>query len=112
KSLRSRHYGVDIANAIGTPILAVTDGTVAEAGSATGFGLWVRLQHDDGTITVYGHVDSYSVHEGQPVGAGEQIARMGNRGESTGPHLHFEVWVNGRKIDPEPWLAQRSILLK
>ena len=106
------HYGVDIANRIGTPILAVTDGTVIEAGPASGFGLWVRIQHDDGTVSVYGHVDSFSVHEGQRVKAGEQIARMGNRGYSTGPHLHFEIWdATGRKLNPAPWLADRGISL-
>jgi murein DD-endopeptidase MepM/ murein hydrolase activator NlpD len=106
------HYGVDIANRIGTPILAVTDGTVIEAGPASGFGLWVRIQDDDGTISVYGHVDSFNVHEGQRVSAGEQIARMGNRGNSTGPHLHFEIWdASGRKMTPQPWLADRGITL-
>lgn len=106
------HYGVDIANRIGTPILAVTDGTVIEAGPASGFGLWVRIQHADGTVSVYGHVDSFSVHEGQQVKAGEQIARMGNRGYSTGPHLHFEIWdATGKKMNPLPWLAARGITL-
>lgn len=104
------HYGVDIANRIGTPIYAVTDGTVVEAGSASGFGLWVRVMHADGTISVYGHVDSFSVREGQKVKAGQQIARMGNRGQSTGPHLHFEIWdADGRKINPVTWLAARGI---
>jgi murein DD-endopeptidase MepM/ murein hydrolase activator NlpD len=106
------HYGVDIANRIGTPILAVADGTVIEAGPASGFGLWVRIQHADGTVSVYGHVDSFSVHEGQKVKAGEQIARMGNRGYSTGPHLHFEIWdATGKKMNPAPWLADRGISL-
>ena len=106
------HYGVDIANRIGTPILAVEDGTVIEAGPASGFGLWVRIQGDDGFISVYGHVDSFSVHEGQRVKAGEQIARMGNRGYSTGPHLHFEIWdATGKKLNPAPWLAARGITL-
>ncbi|HEV2779925.1 MAG TPA: M23 family metallopeptidase [Actinophytocola sp.] len=106
------HYGVDIANRIGTPIVAVADGVVVEAGPASGFGLWVRLQHADGTITVYGHVDSFNVREGQKVKAGEQIARMGNRGYSTGPHLHFEVWdATGKKLNPVPWLAARGINL-
>jgi murein DD-endopeptidase MepM/ murein hydrolase activator NlpD len=106
------HYGVDIANRIGTPILAVADGTVIEAGPASGFGLWVRIQHADGTVSVYGHVDSFSVHEGQQVKAGEQIARMGNRGYSTGPHLHFEIWdATGKKMNPAPWLAARGISL-
>lgn len=104
------HYGIDIANSLGTPILAAADGTVIEAGPASGFGLWVRIQHDDGTITVYGHMDSFSVSEGQRVKAGEQIARMGNQGESTGTHLHFEVWnPDGMKIDPLPWLAEHGV---
>jgi murein DD-endopeptidase MepM/ murein hydrolase activator NlpD len=104
------HYGVDIANRIGTPIRAVADGIVVEAGPASGFGLWVRIQHVDGTISVYGHVDSFSVREGQKVQAGEQIARMGNRGYSTGPHLHFEIWdATGKKLNPVPWLAARGV---
>ena len=106
------HYGIDIANAMGTPIVAAADGVVIEAGPASGFGLWVRIQHADGTITVYGHMDSFSVYEGQQVRAGEQIARMGNRGESTGTHLHFEVWnADGLKTDPLPWLAEHGIRL-
>jgi murein DD-endopeptidase MepM/ murein hydrolase activator NlpD len=106
------HYGVDIANRIGTPIRAVADGVVVEAGPASGFGLWVRIQHADGTVSVYGHVDSFSVKEGQAVKAGEQIARMGNRGNSTGPHLHFEIWdASGKKLNPAPWLAARGINL-
>ena len=106
------HFGVDIANRIGTPILAVADGTVVEAGPASGFGLWVRIQHADGTVSVYGHLDTFSVREGQQVKAGEQIARMGNRGYSTGPHLHFEIWdASGKKLNPLPWLADRGINL-
>ncbi|MFF0815938.1 M23 family metallopeptidase [Rhodococcus sp. NPDC003318] len=106
------HAGVDIANAIGTPIYAVADGTVIDSGPASGFGMWVRLQHADGTITVYGHIDSSLVSVGQQVLAGDQIARMGNRGFSTGPHLHFEVHLAGdTKIDPLPWLATRGISL-
>jgi murein DD-endopeptidase MepM/ murein hydrolase activator NlpD len=104
------HYGVDIANSIGTPILSVMDGVVVEAGPASGFGLWVRVQHADGTITIYGHVNETLVRQGQQVKAGEQIATMGNRGQSTGPHLHFEVWLNGsEKIDPLGWLSARGI---
>ncbi|MEU7479560.1 M23 family metallopeptidase [Lentzea sp. NPDC042327] len=106
------HNGVDIANAIGTPILSVLDGTVVEAGPASGFGLWVRVQHADGTITVYGHVNTIDVAQGAVVKAGQQIATMGNRGQSTGPHLHFEVWVDGsQKINPVGWLAARGISL-
>ncbi|USX52551.1 M23 family metallopeptidase [Lentzea sp. HUAS12] len=106
------HNGVDIANAIGTPIVAVMDGTVIEAGPASGFGLWVRVQHEDGTITVYGHMNTIDVPQGAKVKAGQQIATIGNRGQSTGPHLHFEVWVaGGQKINPVGWLAERGVTL-
>ncbi|MHC3367189.1 M23 family metallopeptidase [Rhodococcus aetherivorans] len=106
------HAGVDIAGPIGTPILAVADGTVIDSGPASGFGMWVRLRHADGTVTVYGHIDQSMVTVGQQVMAGDQIATMGNRGQSTGPHLHFEVHLNGiDKIDPLPWLATRGISL-
>ncbi|QIS22886.1 M23 family metallopeptidase [Nocardia terpenica] len=107
-----QHLGVDVAAPIGTPIYAVEDGTVLDAGPASGFGMWVRLKHDDGTITVYGHVDTATVSVGQRVMAGDQIATVGNRGFSTGPHCHFEVWLNGQnKVDPLPWLASRGISL-
>lgn len=108
----SLHGGVDIANAIGTPILAAADGTVIDSGPASGFGMWIRLLHGDGTVTVYGHIDQTMVQVGQKVMAGDQIATMGNRGFSTGPHLHFEVHLNGdQKIDPVGWLATRGIAL-
>lgn len=104
------HYGVDIANSIGTPIVSVAPGTVIEAGPASGFGLWVRVQHDDGTVTIYGHVNEIKAGKGTRVGAGQLIATIGNRGQSTGPHLHFEVWLGGsKKVDPLPWLRQRGI---
>jgi murein DD-endopeptidase MepM/ murein hydrolase activator NlpD len=104
------HAGIDIANSIGTPILAVADGVVIDAGPAAGFGMWVVLRHADGTTTVYGHVNTINVSKGQRVMAGDQIATMGNRGNSTGPHLHFEVHLNGtNKVDPLPWLAARGL---
>ncbi|MGW5387668.1 M23 family metallopeptidase [Nocardia sp. NPDC003963] len=105
-----QHLGIDVAAPIGTPISAVADGEVIDAGPASGFGMWVRLLHADGTITVYGHVDTTTVSVGEYVFAGDQIATVGNRGFSTGPHCHFEVWLNGSdKIDPVPWLATRGI---
>ncbi|OZD70581.1 hypothetical protein CH263_06190 [Rhodococcus sp. 06-1059B-a] len=104
------HYGLDIANAIGTPIVSVTDGEVIESGPAQGFGLWIRVKQDDGTIGVYGHIDETLVTAGQRVKAGELIATVGNRGQSTGPHLHYEVWqADGAKSDPMAWLAARGV---
>lgn len=106
------HYGVDIANAIGTPIYSLTDGVVEESGPASGFGLWVVVRHPDGERTVYGHINRTYVSVGQPVRAGERIADIGNRGFSTGPHLHLEVWApDGTKLNPLAWLARHGIRL-
>jgi murein DD-endopeptidase MepM/ murein hydrolase activator NlpD len=110
------HYGVDIAAPIGTPVYAATAGVVQRAGSATGFGLAVYIRGDDGAVTVYGHVNEYYVNAGERVSAGEQIAEVGNRGQSTGPHLHFEVHPSGTmysgQIDPVPWLRARGITIR
>jgi murein DD-endopeptidase MepM/ murein hydrolase activator NlpD len=104
------HQGIDVAGPIGTPIYALTDAVVEEAGPATGFGLWVVLRHTDGTQSVYGHVNRMFVDEGERVKAGEKIAEIGNRGYSTGPHLHLEVWsADGTKINPLTWMRKRGI---
>ena len=104
------HNGIDIANNIGTPINAVMDGTVIDSGPASGYGQWIRLRHDDGTITVYGHMETLDVSVGEHVTAGQKIAGMGSRGFSTGSHLHFEVHPGGGgPVDPVPWLAERGI---
>lgn len=106
------HYGIDIANSIGTPIVSVLAGTVVSAGPASGFGLWVRVQHEGGTITVYGHNDRNVVSVGQRVAAGQQIATIGNRGQSSGPHVHFEVAPGGgRKVDPLVWLRSHGVAI-
>jgi murein DD-endopeptidase MepM/ murein hydrolase activator NlpD len=106
------HAGIDLAAPIGTPEYAVMDGIVLEAGPSSGYGNAVYIQHDNGDVTVYGHMEKILVAAGQVVRAGETIALLGNRGRSTGPHLHFEVHVgglNGQKIDPIPWLRERGI---
>ncbi|HZE15139.1 MAG TPA: M23 family metallopeptidase [Mycobacterium sp.] len=104
------HPGIDLANSIGTPIVAVSDGVVIAAGPTAGYGMWVKLRHADGTVTLYGHVNTTMVNVGDRVMAGDQIATMGNRGDSTGPHLHFEVLPGGtNRVDPVPWLAQRGL---
>ncbi|CCG02879.1 protease with a role in cell division [Blastococcus saxobsidens DD2] len=108
------HLGVDIAAPIGTPVFTPEPGVVLQAGPASGFGLSVAVQHHDGAITVYGHVNQFFVQPGQVVTAGQQIAEVGNRGQSTGPHLHFEVHHGGLYADrsnPVPWLAQRGVSL-
>jgi murein DD-endopeptidase MepM/ murein hydrolase activator NlpD len=104
------HAGIDLANSIGTPIHAVSDGVVIASGPTAGYGMWVKLRHADGTVTLYGHVNTTMVSVGQRVMAGDQIATVGNRGNSTGPHLHFEVLLGGsQRVDPVPWLAKRGL---
>jgi hypothetical protein len=106
------HGGIDIANSIGTPILAASDGVVIDAGPTGGYGNWVKLRHSDGTVTLYGHLSAWTVEVGQRVWAGDQIAKMGNTGNSTGPHLHFEVLLNGTdRVDPVGWLSKRGLSL-
>lgn len=108
------HSGVDIAAPIGTPVHTPEAGVVLQAGPASGFGLSVAVQHGDGTITLYGHVNQYFVSVGQSVSAGQQIAEVGNRGQSTGPHLHFETHTGGlyaNRVNPVPWLGARGISL-
>ena len=106
------HYGIDLAAPMYTPEYAAEDGVVLRAGPASGFGLAVYILHDDGYVTVYGHMDSIKVRAGQYVQAGQTIALLGMRGESTGPHLHFEVHRGGEygtPVDPIPWLAARGV---
>ncbi|MGY1688589.1 M23 family metallopeptidase [Geodermatophilus sp. SYSU D01105] len=106
------HAGIDLAAPMLTPEYAAMDGVVLEAGPASGYGNAVYVQHDNGDVTVYGHMEQILVSPGQVVRAGDTIALLGNRGQSTGPHLHFEVHVggiNGQKIDPLPWLRERGV---
>lgn len=107
------HSGLDVANAIGTPLFAATDGIVIDSGPASGFGIWIRIMSPDGFMTVYGHNESNTVQVGDTVVAGQQIGVMGNRGFSTGPHVHFEVWADGgsRAVDPSAWLAERGVVV-
>ena len=108
------HAGVDIAAPIGTPVFTPEDGIVLDAGPASGFGQAVYVQHRDGTITLYGHVNQFFVTPGQVVTAGQQIAEVGNKGQSTGPHLHFEVHTGGlyaNRVNPTPWLTAHGISL-
>ncbi|MFW0797662.1 peptidoglycan DD-metalloendopeptidase family protein [Gordonia sp. CPCC 205515] len=110
------HRGIDIAGPEGTPIYAFAEGTVADAGPASGFGYWIVVDHTFGGkrySTVYGHMwaNGVLVRTGDRVTAGQRIALIGNNGQSSGAHLHFEVWNGGRipettAVDPAPWLAQ------
>jgi murein DD-endopeptidase MepM/ murein hydrolase activator NlpD len=104
---------LDIAAPIGTPIYAATSGVVKRVGAATGFGQAVYILGNDGAVTVYGHVNKFHVTVGERVSVGERIADVGNRGQSTGPHLHFEVHTGGamyaNQVNPVPWLNARGV---
>lgn len=106
------HPGWDMAAPLGTPIVSATDGVVIEAGPASGFGNAVYIQDADGNVHIYGHMRYYNVKAGQIVRAGDQIAKVGNEGFSTGPHVHWEIHrggTDGRPIDPQKWLAERGV---
>ncbi|HEX8526922.1 M23 family metallopeptidase [Allosphingosinicella sp.] len=94
------HRGVDFAAGYGTPILAATDGRVAAAGWAGGYGRQVRLSHSGGLVTSYSHMSRFAVSPGQTVRQGQVIGYVGSTGLSTGPHLHYELYRNGTAIDP------------
>ncbi|MCV2488474.1 M23 family metallopeptidase [Geodermatophilus sp. YIM 151500] len=106
------HYGLDLAAPLGTRIVSASDGVVLRAGRARGYGNAIYIQDPDGNVHVYGHMRFYSVEAGQVVRAGEEIAKVGNEGFSTGPHLHWEVHSggeDGRPLDPEKWLNERGL---
>jgi len=105
------HTGLDFAAPYGAPVKAATSGVVLSAGPGGGYGNLVKIRHADGVETWYAHLSSYSVQAGQQVTTGEEIGRVGSTGNSTGPHLHFEVRVNGEPRDPEPWLRARDVPL-
>jgi murein DD-endopeptidase MepM/ murein hydrolase activator NlpD len=94
------HQGIDIAAAYGAPIYAAGAGRVVYAGWYGGYGRTVILEHGGGLTTLYGHAARLLVRSGQAVAAGEEIARVGSSGWSNGPHLHFEVHLDGRAVDP------------
>lgn len=95
-----RHHGVDIANKAGTAIYAADAGTVESAGWVSGYGNTIVINHGGGKKTRYGHLSKFYVQKGQKVDKGDSIGAMGSTGWSTGPHLHFEVIINGVKYNP------------
>lgn len=98
------HKGVDIAGPAGTPVLASADGRVTFAGERGSFGRMVVVDHGHGMITRYAHLDSVLKESGDTVRRGERVGLMGNTGRSTGPHLHYEVRLNGVPVDPETYI--------
>jgi len=97
---RTMHRGIDIANHIGTPIIASADGVVKQIGAIGNMGKMITIDHGYGFVSRYGHLSNYKVKKGQRVKRGDVIALMGKSGKVTGPHLHYEVWRNGQVKNP------------
>lgn len=101
---KSTHTGLDIAATTGTPIKVVSDGTVTSASYNGAYGNLVKVSHGNGVETWYAHTSKMYVTVGQTVKAGEVIAAVGSTGNSTGPHLHFEIRINGEHVNPQKYL--------
>lgn len=104
KGASTYHKGVDWATPVGTSVVASSGGTVVRAGWGSGYGYCVYIEHPDGKVTRYGHLSKVLVKTGQEVRQGEKIALSGNTGVSSGPHLHFEILVNGVQVNPLNYL--------
>ena len=99
--VRRFHYGIDLANSIGTPIIAAMDGVVVDVENRpAGYGKYIVIKHDRGYQTLYGHLSLINVREGQRVVQGQRIGLMGSTGRSTGSHLHFSIYRNNKPVDP------------
>ena len=99
---RKMHQGMDFAAGTGTPVIAPADGVVVEARRWGGYGNWLRIRHSNGLESGYGHLSRYGsgIRAGQRVSQGQTVAYVGSTGASTGPHLHYEIWRNGQRINP------------
>ena len=106
------HSGLDFAGPQGTPIAAASKGRVSFVGRSSGYGNTVEIDHGGGLMTRYAHLSSFKVRAGQQVEAGTAIAAMGSTGRSTGSHLHFEVRIDGRAVNPRPFLETAPNVLK
>jgi murein DD-endopeptidase MepM/ murein hydrolase activator NlpD len=103
------HTGVDLRGKEGTPILAAADGVVRSAGTRGGYGNAVEIDHGGGVTTLYGHASELGVQPGEHVHKGQEIGEVGMTGHATGPHLHFEVRVEGKPVDPRGALKAYGI---
>ncbi len=104
------HEGIDVTAPMGTPIEAPAAGRVTDAGWETGYGNTITIDHGFGTVTKFAHASKILVREGQRVARGQRIALVGNTGLATGPHLHYEVHVNGRPVDPLRYVLPEHVV--
>lgn len=102
------HAGVDFAAVIGTPIYSTGAGIISFSGNKGGYGKVIEITHMDGKVTRYAHCNKLLVETGEVVQQGDIIAEVGSTGNSTGPHLHYEVLVGGKAVDPSPYLIELS----
>lgn len=105
---RVHHSGIDFAGKLGSDVVAVAAGVVQFSGRRSGYGNLVEINHGKGYVTRYGHCLKNLVKVGQTVKKGEVIAKMGSTGRSTGPHVHFEVLVNGQRVNPKKYIHESS----
>ena len=105
------HTGIDLAGPYGSAVRAATDGRVVYVGMESGYGLIILIRDYDGTVTAYAHLSGFLVGNGWRVKAGREIGLEGASGDATGPHLHFEVRVNGRPINPIPFMRNHGVYL-
>ncbi|WP_018465333.1 M23 family metallopeptidase [Calidithermus timidus] len=103
------HNGLDLAAPPGTPVYATAQGTVEEAGWNPVFGLMVLIDHHNGYRTLYGHLSSLAVSQGQRVRMGQMLGQVGSTGRSTGPHLHYSVFRYGAAVDPQAYLFAQAL---
>jgi murein DD-endopeptidase MepM/ murein hydrolase activator NlpD len=106
------HAGIDFKGPMGSPVFAAADGRVTFVGRKAGYGNVVEITHGNGMLTRYAHLSRFDVKVGQQVAAGATIAGLGSTGRSTGPHLHFEVRINDRAVNPRPFLEAAPDVLK
>ena len=106
------HNGIDFRGGRGSPIFAAARGEVVFAGRRGGYGNLVEISHGNGMMTRYAHLSRIDVSVGDSVEAGDTLGGLGSTGRSTGPHLHFEVRINGRAVNPRPFLETAADVLK
>lgn len=103
------HRGIDVANLVGTPVVAVADGRISFAGWKRGFGRFLEIDHGYGYVTRYGHLKSILVRVGDRVFRGQTIGLLGSSGNATGPHVHYEVLVSGKHTNPKAYIRHAGL---
>ena len=102
----ARHNGIDLAAPTGTPIYATADGTIERANWFSSYGNYIQIDHGNAIETRFGHLSRIVVSDGQKVHKGDLIGYVGSTGRSTGPHLHYEVRIAGKPVDPRPFMVE------